>query len=213
MKIVTAVDQDDIEALDALKAANQITTSSLQDELLLLQAQVKNYRTDYEQQKSHLVDALLAKDKLRQELAAMNDGKDSAGEENSAALQALKAVSNTIDSPNVGFFCRQQSSPCLSSNLSFESEIPPLELPRSVPQIDEVTMLELERGAVGLRGISKMDNVTIHIHVTRPSPCHLRVRPLPKQLRRVNEWNEDEWGCSLTTLADNIRSKPRNKRR
>lgn len=99
VKIVSAIGRDEIEALDDLKATNQIITSSLQKELLLLRAKAKNLTTDYEQQKSHLVDALLAKDKLRQELAAMNEGKDSAGEETNVALQSLKEVSHTIGSP------------------------------------------------------------------------------------------------------------------
>ena len=95
---MAAVDRDEIDALEDLKATNQIITSSLQNDLVLLQGKFKNLTTDYEQQKSHLVDALLAKDKLRQELATLREGKDAAGEENNAGLQTLKEVSYEIDS-------------------------------------------------------------------------------------------------------------------
>lgn len=122
MMIVAAVDREEIDALDDLKATNQIITSSLQNDLLLLQSKHKNLTTDYEQQKSHLVDALLAKDKLRQELAIMKEGKDLAGEvdrqaveEKSKALQALKEVSHKIESSDWGCSSRLLPPHCLSS--------------------------------------------------------------------------------------------------
>ena len=156
MMIVAAVDREEIDALDDLKATNQIITLSLQNDLLLLQSKHKNLTTDYEQQKSHLVDALLAKDKLRQELAIMKEGKDLAGEvdrqaveEKSKALQALKEVSHKIESSGWGCSSRLLPPHCLSSYPPFHPYVAGTEPLQSLAQIDEATLLSLERQAIG----------------------------------------------------------------
>jgi hypothetical protein len=210
MKLVAAVDRDEIEALEGLKATNQIITSSLQNDLLLLQGKFKNLTTDYEQQKSHLVDALLAKDKLRQELATLTEGKDLAGEENNTALQALKEVSHEID------FSDNKCPPRLHSFLPIPHDpyldpcVRRAEHPTGVAKMDEAVPA-LERKAVGVMEISKMDNIDIAIPIPHPmSPLHLR--PPRVQIFRAMKWTEDEWE-DATTVADNIHSKPRNKKR
>ncbi|CAG8954913.1 hypothetical protein HYFRA_00008601 [Hymenoscyphus fraxineus] len=68
---LSAIDQDELDALEDLKATNEIITSSLQNDLLLLQNKFKALMTDHEQQKSHLVDALIAKDALSKEAAEL----------------------------------------------------------------------------------------------------------------------------------------------
>jgi protein HOOK3 len=69
---LNAVDQEDLDALEELKATHELITSSLQSDLTLLQNKYKNLITDHDQKQSHLVDALLAKDKLSQQLAAVS---------------------------------------------------------------------------------------------------------------------------------------------
>jgi protein HOOK3 len=68
---LSAVEQNEIDALEDLKATNELVTSSLQSELTLLQNKFRNLTTDHEQKQSHLIDALLAKDRLSQQLAAL----------------------------------------------------------------------------------------------------------------------------------------------
>ena len=204
MELVAAVDRDEIDALEDLKSTNQIITSSLQNDLLLLQSRFKNITTDHEQQKSHLVDALLAKDKLRQELATLKEGKDSAGDENNTALQALKEVSYETDYPDEAFPHTQHLSPHLSFDVSFD-----LGSPRA--RTDEPTMLARERNAIGVLNISKMDNDNIATHLPLPmSP--LNTRPPRRQKFRGQKWTDDEWE-DPTTLTDHNYSKPRNKKK
>lgn len=84
-----AIDKEDIDALEDLKATNEIVTSSLQNDLLLLQSKFKILMTDHDQQKSHLVDALLAKDALSKEVTALKEGGNTTG-----APQKTAEVSN-----------------------------------------------------------------------------------------------------------------------
>lgn len=86
---LSAVNKDDLDALEDLKATNEIVTSSLQNDLLLLQSKFKTLMTDHDQQKSHLVDALLAKDALSREVTALKEGGNA-----TAAPQKTAEVSN-----------------------------------------------------------------------------------------------------------------------
>jgi protein HOOK3 len=215
--IVAAVDREEIDALDDLKATNQIITSSLQNDLLLLQSKHKNLTTDYEQQKSHLVDALLAKDKLRQELAIMKEGKDSAGEvdrqaveEKSKALQALKEVSHEIESSDRERSSRWLAPHRLSSYPSFHPYVAETEPLQSIAQIDEASLLSLERQAIGFVRMAEIGDVHMARHISLPmSP--LKTNTSPKQIFRTKKWTEDEWP-NYATVTDNICSKPRNKK-
>lgn len=103
-----AVGEDELKSLENLKATHELITSSYQNDLLMLQEQHNILTVHNEEQKSHLVEALLAKDKLRHELANLRQGNsaDSAeirtdiGDSQEAArktkseLEALKEVSN-----------------------------------------------------------------------------------------------------------------------
>jgi len=71
--IVSAIDQEEMEVLEDLKATNEIITSSFQNDLLILQSKHKALTTDYEQQKTQLVDALLSKDRLMKDLASFKE--------------------------------------------------------------------------------------------------------------------------------------------
>jgi protein HOOK3 len=72
---VEALTAEEIESLDILKRANQSITSSLQNDLLLLQSKHKSLEIDLQQQQNHLVQALLATNKLEKELVMVKEGK------------------------------------------------------------------------------------------------------------------------------------------
>jgi len=64
---------------------HHINTVSTQNDLQILQGKQKDLEIDLQQQQKHLIEALLAKDKLAKELEALKGGD--------TALEALKQVS------------------------------------------------------------------------------------------------------------------------
>ena len=74
-KPVAAMNKDEVDALEDLKETNQIITSSLNNDLQLVQSRHKNLITDYDQQRAPLVDALLDRENLRKELEVAKRGK------------------------------------------------------------------------------------------------------------------------------------------
>jgi hypothetical protein len=93
---VSAISSDEVHALEELKEANEIATSSLQNDLTFLQTRHKNLEVDHDQTRSHLIEALLAKDNITKELAILQEGKPESkaeAEKTKTTLQALKEVS------------------------------------------------------------------------------------------------------------------------
>ena len=166
--IVSAIDRDEIDALEDLKHTNEIITSSINNDLLLAQSKLKNLATDYEQQKSHLVDALLAKDTLRQELASAKEGKPAAptleasaenteaqAEEDKArtALDALNEVSCEIDTSKMPKSPKKKSKFWgYLSHIPFRPYTPKREPLRPTTKTNNTTLQEaelaLERSAI-----------------------------------------------------------------
>lgn len=66
--IVNAVGQESIDALEVLKSSDQLVSSSLMTELEATRKQLEAKRLDYEQTQQQLMDALLSKDRIRQQL-------------------------------------------------------------------------------------------------------------------------------------------------
>jgi hypothetical protein len=64
--------KEDLEALESLKATQESLTFSLEIELKKLQSQYKALESEHDQQKSHLIEALLFKDKFQRDLADKN---------------------------------------------------------------------------------------------------------------------------------------------
>lgn len=98
---VSAISRDELRALAELKEANDIATTSLQNDLKFLQSRHKNLEIDHDQTRSHLIEALLTKDNLTKELSNFQDGPNKTSSESPAevektktALQALKQVSS-----------------------------------------------------------------------------------------------------------------------
>jgi len=65
---VNAVGQESIDALEVLKSSDQLVSASLMTELEATRKQLEEKRIDYEQVQQQLMDALLSKDKIRQQL-------------------------------------------------------------------------------------------------------------------------------------------------
>ncbi|KAJ9152275.1 Protein hook [Coniochaeta hoffmannii] len=65
---LNAVGQESIDALEVLKSSDQLVSASLMTELEATRKQLEEKRIDYEQVQQQLMDALLSKDKIRQQL-------------------------------------------------------------------------------------------------------------------------------------------------
>jgi hypothetical protein len=190
---------------------------------MVLESKYKNIKTDYEQQKSHLVEALLAKDKLRQELAGMKEGRNSVVEDDAPAtgahtmdeqtnteLQTLKEVSSEAVPLNAQLSFESPPLLHLPSHLCLDPYNPKSEPLDNIAQIDEAALLILEREAIGALQNSKTDDTQIAIHISLPmSPS--KPSPVRKQKFRARKWTNDEW-VNATTVTDDTRSKPRNKK-
>jgi protein HOOK3 len=168
---VAAVDQDEMDALKDLKAANDIITTSFKNDLLMLQNKHKTLSTDYEQQKTQLIDALLSKDRLMKDLPSFKEqtgtnGDDAYQKAQSKAIieeensrRALQEVSklNSLDtgSPNppkrAGRIWKTLSRlslvPQTPTTQAFRLEPPP-KLDQAILGVLELT-LERERPAIG----------------------------------------------------------------
>lgn len=88
-----AITIEEIKALEALKKANLANTKSLQSDLAGLQDKQKLLEIDLKQHQNHLVQALLAKDKLEKELLAVQGGQPGSADTSSTAQEAFKQVS------------------------------------------------------------------------------------------------------------------------
>ena len=86
--VVKAIDSEEIEALEKFKQMHHINTASTQNDLQILQGKQKDLEIDLQQQQKHLIEALLAKDKLAKELEALKGG--------TSALDALNQVSPSV---------------------------------------------------------------------------------------------------------------------
>ena len=82
--------QEDLDALEELKATQESLVSSTEMELKKLQSRYKDLQIDYDQQKSHLIGALLSKDKLQQSITE-NRAKDESKADESVETRQLKA--------------------------------------------------------------------------------------------------------------------------
>ncbi|KAF7868335.1 hypothetical protein EAF04_004867 [Stromatinia cepivora] len=93
---LSAMDSDEITALEQLKEANELIASSYEKDLALLQAQHNDLRAEFVDQQSHLFAALKSKDKLSEQLKTIFQKPSSSIEETgmnpepATALDALK---------------------------------------------------------------------------------------------------------------------------
>jgi len=223
MDLVAAVDREEIDALDDLKATNEIITSSLNNDLQLVQSRHKNLIIDYDQQRAHLVDALLDRENLRKEHEAAKRGRPTldpesvddnrktgeavaAEEKAKTASQALKEVSHEFDSPKGRPFPRR----------GFWT-VKNIFLPRSkhpyTPQLEPFKYqstrnkeplgaedLARERQAIGtLQGLASPG-----LSLPRPSPVRgVRTDVYRSQAKRMDETDAD---------TDIPRSNPKSKK-
>jgi protein HOOK3 len=74
------MNRDEMDALEVLKETNELITTSLQNDLQVVQNDYRNVTTDFEQQKTHLLQTLLAKEQLMKDLADARDAAAAGGE-------------------------------------------------------------------------------------------------------------------------------------
>jgi hypothetical protein len=106
MTIVAAIGANDIAALEELKSANQLITSSYEHDLALLQAEHDSLKKEFADQESHLFKAIREKDQLSTQLkevsqkpAASTEDTEAKGEEPepNTIIESLKQVSRKTD--------------------------------------------------------------------------------------------------------------------
>ncbi|TVY89586.1 Protein Hook-like protein [Lachnellula willkommii] len=154
-----AVAQDEIDALETLKETNEAITTSLQNDLLVLQNAHKNITIDFDQQKTHLLNTLLVKDQLIKDLAdaRADDGSNSQldGKEKAESLllnllhleMGLKSNSQLSHLVLYLFLCLHYSSgKARASSTVLKHKIQQLELTLSLQiQKQELVIQDLQR--------------------------------------------------------------------
>ncbi|RFU33503.1 hypothetical protein B7463_g2773, partial [Scytalidium lignicola] len=70
---LASMGKEELQALEDLKSTNDIIKSSFEKDLLLLQSQHKNLKSDFDRQNAHLVQALLAKEQFREQVNTLKD--------------------------------------------------------------------------------------------------------------------------------------------
>lgn len=162
--IVSALNQDELDAIEDLKATNGIITTSLENDLLVLRKQHQNLTTDFEQQKSQLLEALLSKDRIMQDHALL---KERTGTSENELIERAKArgtkeveleeVSGVTKLPPPAPSAKKTKFLGRLSRLSLfrpygskNDQVVPVLNPRPKPtrETDEATRLALERAAV-----------------------------------------------------------------
>jgi len=118
---VSAIHQEDIEALEILKASHEIFVTSLQTDLGNLQERYRVARTDLEQQKQQLLDSLLTNANLQKDIAR-NFGRPSPEAEPPVIAGSGKSPLDSLEEVSRSQFL--QSSPEPLQFLTHESLSP-----------------------------------------------------------------------------------------
>jgi protein HOOK3 len=108
---LSAMEMDSVDALDALKATDKLIAASLKEELDRVRAEKKSLATEIEKQKSHLIDALLTKDKLSKELdesKALQEKVPNQSLSNEEVSEAVKKTNDKIDKMRARLKQRQE---------------------------------------------------------------------------------------------------------
>lgn len=204
---VAAIDQEEMDALEDLKATNEIITTSFKNDLLMLQNKHKALATDHEQQKTQLIDALLSKDRLMKDLASFKERTATNGdvsdqkaqpkaiieEENARkALQEVRKVKSALSSPSPpkkrGGFLKTLS------RLSFFAFPPTSQF--GAPESETETTpapgfsLETDQGMLGSLDILERDHSAIGL--ASPRPPRLSFHPYTLSAQAVGHWPAPE---------------------
>jgi len=124
--------KEDLEALEMLKSTQESLTFSLEIELKKLESRYKALESAHDQQKSHLIEALLSKDKFQQDLAektrsleVLTAGKEAAKEESSGTEGTETHEVSNVTSDTV------QRDPELAAELALLGKCPSTPYPIS----------------------------------------------------------------------------------
>lgn len=188
---MAAVDQEELHAIEDLKRTNEIITSSLANDLQLLQTRHKNLIIDFDQQRAHLVESLLDRETLRKDLESAQKNRPSTtldlaeaeegAEGKKAKLQSMTEVSREQLSPEeksptkkIGFakFVKSMVSP-RSRNKPAQPRFP-VSSGRAKIEAAELTQ---ERHAIGtLQRDRNPDTPSSHPTMPQPPPPVQRYR-------------------------------------
>lgn len=188
---MAAVDQEELQAIDDLKHTNEIITSSLTNDLQLLQKRHKNLIIDFDQQRAHLVESLLDRENLRKDLESAKKNRptptldlaeaEGYAEREKTKLQSLKEVSREQHSPKEKLPAKKTgASKFFKSMLSPRSRNKP-EHPKfpvtSGRETIEAAELAQERQAIGtLQRDPNPDISSSHPNMPQPPPPVKRYR-------------------------------------
>lgn len=182
---VSAVNRSDLDAIESLKATNGIITTSLENDLLVLRQQYLDLSTDFELQKSQLLETLLSKDRLMHDLASL---KERTGTSEAEKIERAKARStkemeleqvSAIAGPEYPAPAARKSkflgrlsrlslfSPFIQKKDYVAPEVSPRPTTsrshkRASRQADEITRLVLEGGAVQSEVIVDQEALLAH---------------------------------------------------
>lgn len=114
---LSAVHKDGVAALDELKSTDKLISESLKGELDRLREELDFVTGEREAQKSQLIEALLAKDKLRKETEELKELQDTAAlsTADQDSSEAAKKAAEKIEKLRDRLIERKQVSP-LSTN-------------------------------------------------------------------------------------------------
>ncbi len=115
---MAAVDQEEIDAINNLKTAHELISSSLENDLLILQNKHKALSTDFDEQKTQLVEALLSKDKLMKDITATKDGPENIDDDQAQARATIKAEEKQTEVSIVTVSVAPVAFPSISKRLS-----------------------------------------------------------------------------------------------
>ena len=133
----SAVEKDSVEVLEQLKSTDKLVSNSLQDELARMREKYKFATSERDAQKSQLVEALLAKEQLRKDVAEGKDLQEAAAKDADVS-EAVKKEGDKIEKLRARLVERNEvSEEAFFRNVSESGELspeywPPINTPRVI---------------------------------------------------------------------------------
>ena len=209
--------QEDLDALEELKATQESLASSTEMELKKLQSRYKDLQIDYDQQKSQLIEALLSKDKLQQSITENRTKDESKADESvetkqmkanldkaSSELKASQEVSRTNNSRTSEELAREQAllgyGPAIKISLR----------PEEVPLPESPTLLSDDgHGLLNPRPVLHLESISsseVGVGLTNRSPSADIQRP--KSASSWKFWRRQARSPAINSVSFELESLP-----
>lgn len=108
---LSAVEKESIDALDELKSTDKLVSESLKRELDRLRSEHNDVVNDRDAQRSQLIDALLAKDRLRKDFEIPKETTSPVAVADAGNAETVEKLSDKIEKLRTRLKERQQVSP------------------------------------------------------------------------------------------------------